>query len=284
MLIVATTNVLADCPRSLARRYAERLVPQVLEPPHPPFRFTVQAVWRADVADPGPDWLMDQIAEAVTTWSLRLRLCRDRKIWRYTAASRTCRWEGQEEAHMRVQLGKLASAAAVALAFVAVPVAASAASDMYLQIDGIAGTSTDAAHQAWIEINSFSWATTSVAAPGGLSSVASQTSGGGQLAIVKDTDSATPQLARDAADRKIIPQVVLEVRKAGATQVVTYTMRDAVITGYTQTGTQESMSFNFAKYQIQYTTQNSAQTGTTVTGPPHNAWDVGAPAWSPAPK
>jgi DNA-binding transcriptional LysR family regulator len=67
MLIVATTNVLADCPRSLARRYAERLDLQVLDPPHPPFRFTVQAVRRADLADPGLDWLMECIAEAVAT-------------------------------------------------------------------------------------------------------------------------------------------------------------------------------------------------------------------------
>ena len=67
MLLVATTNALADCPRSLARRYADRLGLQVLDPPHQPFRFTVQAVRRADVTDPGLDWFMNRIAEAVAT-------------------------------------------------------------------------------------------------------------------------------------------------------------------------------------------------------------------------
>jgi LysR family transcriptional regulator, mexEF-oprN operon transcriptional activator len=67
MLIVATTDVLADCPRRLAQRYAGRLGLQVLDPPFSPFRFTVQAVRRADVTDPGLDWLMARIADAVAT-------------------------------------------------------------------------------------------------------------------------------------------------------------------------------------------------------------------------
>ena len=67
MLLVATTNALADCPRSLARRYADRLGLQVLEPPFPPFRFRVQAVRRAAIQDPGLDWFMDRVAEAVAT-------------------------------------------------------------------------------------------------------------------------------------------------------------------------------------------------------------------------
>jgi LysR family transcriptional activator of mexEF-oprN operon len=65
MLAVSGSDVLAECPRSLARRYAERLCLQVLDPPYPPFRFTVQAVRRAENADAGVDWLMEKLAEAV---------------------------------------------------------------------------------------------------------------------------------------------------------------------------------------------------------------------------
>ena len=65
MLIVASTDVLADCPRRLALRYADTLGLQVLDPPFEPFRYTVQAVRRAEPADPGLDWLMDRLAEAV---------------------------------------------------------------------------------------------------------------------------------------------------------------------------------------------------------------------------
>ena len=65
MLAVSGSDVLAECPRSLARRYAERLGLQVLDPPYPPFRFTIQAVRRAGTADAGVDWLMQKLAEAV---------------------------------------------------------------------------------------------------------------------------------------------------------------------------------------------------------------------------
>jgi DNA-binding transcriptional LysR family regulator len=65
MLAVSGSDVLAECPRSLARRYADRLGLQVLDPPYPPFRFTVQAVRRAEVKDAGVDWLMEKLAEAV---------------------------------------------------------------------------------------------------------------------------------------------------------------------------------------------------------------------------
>jgi DNA-binding transcriptional LysR family regulator len=65
MLAVSGSDVLAECPRSLARRYADRLGLQVLDPPYPPFRFTVQAVRRAETTDAGVDWLMEKLADAV---------------------------------------------------------------------------------------------------------------------------------------------------------------------------------------------------------------------------
>ena len=65
MLAVSVSDVLAECPRRLARRYAERLGLQLLDPPYPPFRYTVQAIRRADGADAGVDWLMEKLREAV---------------------------------------------------------------------------------------------------------------------------------------------------------------------------------------------------------------------------
>ena len=67
MLAVSGSDVLAECPRSLARRYADRLGLQVLDPPYPPFRFTVQAVRRAETTDAGVDWLMEKLADAVVS-------------------------------------------------------------------------------------------------------------------------------------------------------------------------------------------------------------------------
>lgn len=67
MLAVSGSDVLAECPRSLAKRYAERLGLQVLDPPYPLFRFTVQAVRRAESSDAGVDWLMEKLAAAVVS-------------------------------------------------------------------------------------------------------------------------------------------------------------------------------------------------------------------------
>jgi DNA-binding transcriptional LysR family regulator len=64
MLMVCATDILADCPRRLARRFADRLGLQILDPPYPPFRFEVRWVRRAGPADPGVDWLLQRIAAA----------------------------------------------------------------------------------------------------------------------------------------------------------------------------------------------------------------------------
>ena len=56
---------MADCPRSLAARYATRLGLQVLDPPFHPFRFTVQAVRGADVQDAGLGWFMTKLSAVV---------------------------------------------------------------------------------------------------------------------------------------------------------------------------------------------------------------------------
>lgn len=62
MLLVSESDVLADCPRRLAMRFAPRLGLQVLDPPGRPFQMTVQYVRRADAPDAAVDWLLDKIA------------------------------------------------------------------------------------------------------------------------------------------------------------------------------------------------------------------------------
>lgn len=64
MLMVADSDVLIDCPRSLAKKYAKRLGLQILEPPHAPFRFAIDLV-RRRAEDPGVDWLIEQVKAAV---------------------------------------------------------------------------------------------------------------------------------------------------------------------------------------------------------------------------
>jgi DNA-binding transcriptional LysR family regulator len=64
MLMVGESDVLADCPRRLAERFAARMGLQIVRPPYRPFRMSVQAVRRADAPDAGVDWLMQKL-EAV---------------------------------------------------------------------------------------------------------------------------------------------------------------------------------------------------------------------------
>jgi DNA-binding transcriptional LysR family regulator len=64
MLIVAGTDAMADCPRSLAARYASGFGLQVLDQPFGSFRFAVQAV-RREAPDAGLDWLMKKLSAAV---------------------------------------------------------------------------------------------------------------------------------------------------------------------------------------------------------------------------
>ena len=65
MLMVCQSDILADCPRRLAARFADRLGLQVLDPPYPCFRFQVRWVRRAGSNDLGVDWLLERIAAAV---------------------------------------------------------------------------------------------------------------------------------------------------------------------------------------------------------------------------
>jgi hypothetical protein len=58
---------MAECPRRLAARYAERVGLQVLDPPFKPFSFTVQAVRRAGHPDGGLDWLIEKLGPSTSS-------------------------------------------------------------------------------------------------------------------------------------------------------------------------------------------------------------------------
>jgi DNA-binding transcriptional LysR family regulator len=64
MLLIAESDLLADCPRRLAERFADRLGLQIVEPPYPPFPMLIQTVRRADAPDAGVDWLLQKIEAA----------------------------------------------------------------------------------------------------------------------------------------------------------------------------------------------------------------------------
>lgn len=73
----------------------------------------------------------------------------------------------------------------------------------YLYIDGIPGESTDAAHQGWIPIDSFSWGETN---PGTLSVPEME-----DIVITHSYDKASPKLAEACCSGQLISNVKLDV-------------------------------------------------------------------------
>ncbi len=65
LMIVASSDAIATCPRRLAERQAKLLGLQVTKPPFVPDKITVSAVRRPGRADPGVDWLLEQVRGAV---------------------------------------------------------------------------------------------------------------------------------------------------------------------------------------------------------------------------
>jgi type VI secretion system secreted protein Hcp len=86
------------------------------------------------------------------------------------------------------------------------------ASDVYLQIDGVAGESNDSAHKGWIEVQSIDWGVVQA------TSDTVSTSGGhtvgravfDPIRITKLVDLASPKLMELAAQGKTIPKAKLE--------------------------------------------------------------------------
>jgi DNA-binding transcriptional LysR family regulator len=65
LVLVATTDGIATVPRRLAERHAATLGLQVLALPFTPNTISVSAVRRAGVADPGLDWFLGLVRDAV---------------------------------------------------------------------------------------------------------------------------------------------------------------------------------------------------------------------------
>jgi type VI secretion system secreted protein Hcp len=150
-----------------------------------------------------------------------------------------------------------------------------AASDYFLEIDGIKGESSDQKHPGTVDIESFSWGATNKSSGAG--------GGGGagkvkfrDISIKKPVDAASPKLFLACATGQHLKKAVLYVRKAGGGGGVEYlkiTLTDVLVSSYNVSsqepkgpGEVESVSFNFAKFEESYVPVNAAgQPGAPVT-------------------
>lgn len=88
--------------------------------------------------------------------------------------------------------------------------------DMYIQIEGIKGDSTDSKHKDWVEVMSFSHKIEQ--ATGGSASAQGSHTGGradhDDFSFTKRLDSATPVLAQYACTGKHIPKIEFQLCRA----------------------------------------------------------------------
>jgi type VI secretion system secreted protein Hcp len=151
-------------------------------------------------------------------------------------------------------------------------------SDIYMQIDGLKGESTDSEHKDWIELLSFSH---SIAQP---ASATATSAGGGTTArcqhsdysISKYVDLASPKLYELCSSGKHIKSVKIEMMRASGDKRVKYMvveLGEVVISHVAPGGggdfPSESVGFNYGTIKWTYTQQKRAdgsQGGNTTGG------------------
>jgi len=155
--------------------------------------------------------------------------------------------------------------------------------DAFVKVSTVPGESTDDKHKDWIEILSFS---TGVSQP--ISAVASSAGGATSarcnhqdFTIVKYLDKASPKLALACATGEHIPDIKIELCRAGGDKLkyMEYKLSDVVVSSCASSGNTggedvptESVSFNYGKIEWEYTQQKRADGagGGKVSG----GWDL----------
>jgi type VI secretion system secreted protein Hcp len=147
-----------------------------------------------------------------------------------------------------------------ALALAAPGLAAAAAVDYFLKIDGVDGESTDDKHKGEINIESWSWGVSQTTTAGGARAGKSCAS---PMSFTKPVDKSSPALAANAVSGMVIPRAILIGRKAGEGQqeYLKYELKNVMVTSYQTGGSSQSLptdqfSLNFASATVEYKPQD----------------------------
>jgi type VI secretion system secreted protein Hcp len=152
--------------------------------------------------------------------------------------------------------------------------------DIFLNIDGIKGESSDAQHREEIELASFSW---------GVNQQGSTSAGGGggagkatfqDLHVVMNVNQASPQLFLACAEGRHLKTAVLTCRRGGGRdrrEFLRVTLSDVLVSSYQTSGQAEDgvpvdqVTFKYAQVKFEYWPQKAdGSLGAPVT----SGWDL----------
>jgi type VI secretion system secreted protein Hcp len=145
---------------------------------------------------------------------------------------------------------------------------AQAVTDVFLQLDGIKGESTDAKHKDWIEIRSYSQGFSNSGSAYGGGGAGSGKVSCGDVNVMKSIDIASPKLMEAVMTGKHIAKGTLAFRsasgKTGDVDYYTVVLDEVFVTSLQQSdassdGTRitESVSLAASKFSFSYRTQKA---------------------------
>jgi type VI secretion system secreted protein Hcp len=137
---------------------------------------------------------------------------------------------------------------------------------MFLKVAGVTGEAVDADHKGEIEVVSWSWGGR---ASGTTVGRATGRAAWSELTVIKRVDAATPTLMHYLHTNRVVPTVLLTVRKAGTTPLEYFRIELgrvrilALTTASAQAELTEHLELGFQSAEVTYTPQ---QSGTGARG------------------
>jgi type VI secretion system secreted protein Hcp len=135
--------------------------------------------------------------------------------------------------------------------------------DVFLKIKGIPGESADTKHKGEIDVLSYSWGITQTGTMAYGGGGGAGKANFGDFSFMMRMNKATPKLMQAVANGSHVEEAILYCRKAGDKQqeYMTYKFYDLLISSYQTSASSEepteSVSFNFAKMEMEYKEQDS---------------------------
>jgi type VI secretion system secreted protein Hcp len=180
---------------------------------------------------------------------------------------------------MKNTLVKLAGA--LGLTLVLFTLSASAAVNMFLDINGIPGESTVTGHAGQVDVLAWSWGMSNPGTTHGAAGTGSAKANFQDLSVTKYVDKSSPLLMLHSANGALISTVTLYVESANGganpVQIIKIVMSNVLVTSVSSGGSggedrlTENITLNFSKIEYDYSPVNPA--GGVVT-PISFAWDI----------